>query len=113
MSLTLTQTAYDRLILEHVPDGIRTDYSGRGMSGTTCVGYTGGDPSEFEFDLAVEIALAELDLDRSYLTVEDLRDYVTMLASSRREDSMGLGSIIYWTRLEVAEDFVPAEDDDY
>jgi len=81
-------------------------YSGRGMYGASCVGYVGDDPILFAFDLA--LATAGCDRDDPLLP-SDLRDELEHIGNPC-SDSMGMGTIWYWTRVTVAEDV--SEDDE-
>ncbi len=101
MSTTITQPqikaivdAYDRLS----PDGDATpvtDYSGRGMYGATCLGFTVRDP----FTLGVAIGQCTGD-DNDQLS----EDLVYTFASGARTDSMGLDAIVYWPSITVDDE---------
>jgi hypothetical protein len=71
-------------------------YSGRGMYGKYCLGITHSHPVEVITTL-FSVAL-EFDWTR-----EELVDLCNMLESSRT-DSMGLSTIIYWSKLELTAD---------
>lgn len=83
----ITDTMYD---LGMEPDGVRTDYSGRGMYGRTCFGIDiDGAAAGFTFKLGVALAAnhPELAEELSYETVAT--------------DNMGLGTIVYWPNVTV------------
>lgn len=61
---------------------LRFDYSGRGMYGERCLGFTGSVGDLFQF----AVRLAELDQDLA----TDLGD------AGMRSDSMGRSEIFYW-----------------
>ena len=85
MANTLTSDQMDDLYdAAHTVDGeIRTDYSGRGMFGDTCVGIVLKDEGDlFQFARLLDDDLAEL-LDNP------------------RWDSMGLREIAYWPGCSV------------
>lgn len=65
----------------------RTDYSGRGMYGKTCVGVTGDTAKLVHFVLLV----GEKDLDFAL-------DNLTNMS----QDSMGLDTIFYWPQLNAS-----------
>jgi hypothetical protein len=97
---TLTREEYTSLRDRF--DGVRADYSGRGMYGDACLAYTGDEPYLFVFDLAE--LLAERDSDDP--SPSDIRYELSSLSASG--DSMGRGSVIYFTGIDVE----PGDDDD-
>ncbi|MFI5783542.1 hypothetical protein [Nocardia sp. NPDC051570] len=83
--------------------GLHTDYSGRGMNGTGCVGFstdTPGAATAIAFELAC--ALAEQEEGLGY-DLDAVREYLTELTGSQHCESLGRGLITYWTGLRVAE----------
>lgn len=100
-------------------DAIRDNYSGRGMYGDTCLGFT--------LDSTAQIATLSAELCRqamfdatgvtvgSAVTAEDAVagvetdaetgiDIVVNLFDAAREDSMGRGVIVYFPGWELVED---------
>lgn len=79
----------------------RTSYSGRGMFGSSCVGFTtgeyGGAADLAKFVLAVSQALGS--------------DVAVQIADATRTDSMGRGVIYYFPGV-VAEGWSDDEDED-
>ena len=78
---------------QEVEGSVRTDYSGRGMYGDSCVGIVASDLLE------LGAAISRLVED------EELRDE---LISNSRTDSMGYDTIAYWPRVTCND----AEDED-
>jgi len=77
------------------PEDVRTDYSGRGMFGRTCVGIVGDTNTLVDFVKAVvEDAVAE-DFTDDVLT--GLYEEI----STVQTDSMGTRSVFYWPRITV------------
>lgn len=74
---------------------IRDDYSGRGMYGDACFGVVIDSHRDSN---RLFLVLGELCLSPSGAgnTDEDLGDKVWELAGAAREDSMGLGTILYF-----------------
>lgn len=102
--ITIPASVIEALAYNHDEEDIRTDYSGRSMYGRTCLGYTGGDPVMFTFNLAVEMVRADLEAEESedepevYAVQEKLADL-----GEPRTDSMGRGAIFYWPGVTVGE----------
>lgn len=86
-------------------EDVRTDYSGRGMYGRTCIGFTGENPTVFVTAL-VSAALVREQGDGVTVwdTVEALGDL-----GRAGSDSMGLDRITYWPGLQL--DALQLEDD--
>lgn len=85
---------------------IRTDYSGRGMYGRTCIGVVGSDPILFAFQLAVLIARGEAGLEDGeddQLTPFDIRSALEEIGAPST-DSMGYQTIHYWPNITVDTD---------
>lgn len=75
----------------------RIDYSGRGMYGKTCVGFTTDNPIKFAMTLATILALSERDADDSGATYEGIYWYDL----NPRTDNMGFDTIVYFTNWSV------------
>lgn len=70
-------------------EDFRPDYSGRGMYGKTCIGYTGEYPFYFAARLAYLLNDGdEMDANDLVYAIEGLPECST--------DSMGRGTIYYW-----------------
>lgn len=95
MALTISNELLEE-IAQEVDGSTRTDYSGRGMYGSTCVGIVASDL------LQLGAAIARVVEDN-----DELRDE---LLSNSRTDSMGYDTIVYWTRVTCSD--APDEDDD-
>ena len=67
---------------------VRTDHSGRGMYGKTCVGVTGTVRGLLEMIVSIT------DDDR------ELAEHLTEVST----DSMGLSTIYYWTKITVKDE---------
>jgi hypothetical protein len=104
MKVTLTPAQIDDLreiFFEHgvIEDEneFRTDYSGRGMYGDTCLAITTNGSAGLETGLMMAMAIAEYNVDN-----EDREDFEPILIDwffDGRTDSMGLGMVHYWPRL--------------
>lgn len=94
--LTVTpKTLFD--LQQFEPDSeIRTDYSGRGMYGRTCVGYVGSDVIMFAFRLAVTLA-EQINDPAELFDVEDMLERM----GDPSTDSMGYSTIYYWPNITV------------
>jgi hypothetical protein len=69
-----------------------TGYSGRAMYGTTCCGFEGSfNPTQLGF--VISQVLGEDDFDLAHWMVSNVRT-----------DSMGLGVIVYFPRLECSDE---------
>lgn len=91
MKTNITRDELDEL--EHELDlEARTDYSGRGMYGDTCIG--------FDVDSLAE--LVRIGAVAQQLFGDDNPELVHALARGARTDSMGLGSIVYWPGISLA-----------
>ncbi len=82
-------------VLGNIMDAYRTDYSGRGMYGSTCVAveYEQGHEWDVFNALREELPIWEED-SPEYNLVE------AMLDNKPETDSMGLGMIMYWPRVK-------------
>lgn len=74
-----------------------TTYSGRCMYGARCLAViTGGDDDRTTFELGMRLAVE--------LHAAGADDLVELLGDERTsQDSMGLGSVIYWPDVEAIE----------
>jgi hypothetical protein len=86
-------------VLEEFFDDVRTEYSGRGMYGSNCLGIVTGDSG---FSLAQTLMEAREEADEADEDVRELLD--AMLSREPRTDSMGLDTIYYWPGIQVEED---------
>ena len=78
----------------------RTDYSGRGMYGKGCVAFTFDRGSSLVIGAA--LALVAADWDRNNPGKEEVyADLVKSITSHSRQDSMGLGSVVYFPGLHL------------
>lgn len=105
MKLTLTTDEWNDLESEH-GEHMRADYSGRGMWGEECLGYTGPEPMLFALDLAC--VLAERDGDGQ--DMDTVRQVLVDTVGHPVTDSMGLGTIVhYWPNIAVTDEAKPDE----
>jgi hypothetical protein len=104
--ITLDHKEFNQL--DDLHDGLRRDYSGRGMYGDTCLGYVGSEPHLFMHDLAV--LLVERDSD-GVVTADEIRYEMENTIGSPSTDSMGLDGIYYFPSVAV-EPLGDDEDDD-
>ena len=83
------------------------DYSGRGMYSKSCYGFTIDQfTSPADAMLRVICNLAE----NSTLEPEETLEFLQKLSKSRaNQDSMGLGSIVYFQNLEMPDDLEEEE----
>ncbi|WAB09251.1 hypothetical protein SEA_LITTLEMUNCHKIN_75 [Gordonia phage LittleMunchkin] len=86
-------------------EDVRTDYSGRGMYGKTCIGYTGENPAAFIAALVTAV------MTREQNDTIDAVELIEALGQIGRPgvDSMGLSTITYWPSLHL--DPLQSEDD--
>lgn len=93
-------------VLERADIAYRSDYGGRGMMDARCIGidvspYGQGETS-FAIVAQIMVAAVEIDYqDNEHDGEPVMIDMCARLMRETREDSMGLGSIIYWPRLVV------------
>ncbi|ATL65102.1 hypothetical protein [Nocardia terpenica] len=100
---TINQAAL-HTIADAYDAGLHTAYSGRGMYGTGCVGFstdTSGAATAIAFELACALAEQEEGEDYDVIAV---RDYLGELTGSQYCESLGRGLITYWTGLRVAQE---------
>jgi hypothetical protein len=71
---------------------LRTDYSGRGMYGQTCIGFVTDDEMSLGMDLIIYLKDAGMD---------DVIDIFRNAGSQM--DSMGLSTIVYFPSISVEE----------
>lgn len=81
-----------------IEDEVRTDYSGRGMFGRSCLAYTGGSPTEFTAALALVILQSRGGEEGAWELFEVIGEI-----GDGSHDSMGRGSITYWPHITVTE----------
>lgn len=77
----------------------RSDYSGRGMYGATCIGFVIDSQSVMALGIAIAHALdevARLERLRASDDESDVDELAAAFARGVREDSMGLQSIVYF-----------------
>lgn len=84
------------------------DYSGRGMYGATCLSYRpheeeGSSVGEAQFEMAVVFGTLDLDDDDVYEVIERIRWELGDIGAPQ-QDSLGLGSVYYWPRIQVEGD---------
>lgn len=98
-------TADQLEILENAADDLRADlradYSGRGMYGKACVGFDldrGTGPAEFAMRLAM------------YLVDNGEEDLAELMSEDVAQDSMGLGSIVYFPRVQAPREEEEADE---
>lgn len=96
--LTVTAEMISTLTQFHDEDEIRTDYSGRGMYGRTCLGYTGEDVIMFAFHLAITLTETARMHEPELFDVEE---YLIMMGNPSM-DSMGRSTIYYWPNVTLA-----------
>lgn len=85
-------------------DGIRPDYSGRGMYGETCLGITFDDYGQLATFLVELTGLfAETTMDDEEPCVYDVIQPARDLARKLRTDSMGYQVIAYWPGIEIED----------
>jgi hypothetical protein len=92
----LIDAMLDLDMIDHEDDA-RDDYSGRAMYGSTCIAFRSngdlGGIMRFAYNLREALDSAELD----DLDVEDF-------LSSARQDSMGLGTVLYFPSITVEKE---------
>ncbi|SKY23935.1 Uncharacterised protein [Mycobacteroides abscessus subsp. bolletii] len=85
---------------EEVGAQVRDDYSGRGMSGNTCIGVVIGN---LRFLPAITAELAYIVAELSgYDGVTALTEFLWELPTET--DSMGRSTIVYWPNVRLATD---------
>lgn len=93
MKVSIPNGMYQELAGDFDLDGedcVRPDYSGRGMYGRTCVAYDGDEKMRFAYRLA--LLVAELEEE----PIENVMERMDPAS-----DSMGLGTIWYWSWITV------------
>jgi hypothetical protein len=101
-TLIISTSELDTLtdILNIDGNDIRTDYSGRGMYGNTCLGIVLGDGvTPIQVGVALVEALTADSDDQD--SVESAWQTANTIAGRARMDSMGLGSIVYFPGVTV------------
>jgi hypothetical protein len=96
--MKVNQALFDKIIeLFEAADLEPRSYSGRGMSGSTCLGCSYDDNCvDIVIDIFDIILSNVIDFDDSF--DEDVYKILTALRGSKT-DSLGRGSIIYWPRI--------------
>jgi hypothetical protein len=91
----------------------RSDYSGRAMYGKRCIGIDGGVADCHKVIAEVIHSIMDEVIDSQDSQVrEEARDVIDVLMSYR-QDSMGLGMILYWPNAEdIDENGDAFEDED-
>lgn len=77
----------------------RNDYSGRGMYGATCVGFTCSNVNRALMEFGGFVVVNGADLD----------DFIFCLSTDR----LGYGAIVYFTSIEDESEDCEDEDEDY
>lgn len=73
-------------------------YSGRGMYGEQCLGFTVSNPLQFMFELGKVARTIENDEDdHLYSIIEDMERQIN-------QDSMGMSSIVYFPRVKLTSE---------
>jgi hypothetical protein len=86
-------------------DNIRTDYSGRGMAGDTCLGIVVDDytnATQVGAALMMLVLAEKQAADDDFDILYDGDDLLEVLGRTRT-DSMGLDQIVYWPNITVAD----------
>lgn len=99
MSETITVEDFVEM-LEDSGYEARTDYSGRGMRGDTCIGYiVNSETSESEIvaDLMINIMESAADLEEA---INRGYEFARLLKSAKT-DSMGRDTIVYFPRMKT------------
>jgi hypothetical protein len=84
-------------------DQVRWDYSGRGMYGRTCFGFTGNQRNLVAFALGLGYESRAQEDDPSEEVEFTQGDAISFLAAVRT-DSMGLDTIFYFPGVEVEQE---------
>jgi|SRR3954465_9863869 len=90
---------YDLSCLSDQEVEMRTDYSGRGMYGKTCVGFT----TDSAIQLAMAIATTLADLARYAYDDGNQPTYPEWFELHTATDSMGRSTIVYFPNWQLAE----------
>lgn len=80
---------------EDYDDVIHEDYSGRGMFGDRCLGYSGVDEHVFSVGLALAVAGIEGEF-----SLADIAEAQYAIGAPQR-DSLGKGRIVYWPNVQI------------
>lgn len=102
----------EKSALQEILEGLQSlysfkirEYSGRGMYGRHCLSIVTDHHSVHSFELALQLGRAAADSGR----FDEVEDAI----SDTREDSMGLGTVIYWPSIPyVKGDDSDDEEDD-
>lgn len=101
MPKILSRDAAAELVGEFEED-VRLGYSGRGMYGEACVGYTGENLPLFSAKLAYALAQQD-DPEIEDMAAHELLDAIADLPDAST-DSMGRGIIYYWPGIRCEEE---------
>lgn len=98
--ITLTRDQFGRIgeLLDLDGDAVRTEYSGRGMYGSHCVGFVVNRGDEVAVGVAIATILAEDAGDEDY---EDALCDALDIARRANTDSMGHDTIVYFPGVAV------------
>jgi hypothetical protein len=97
----LTDSGVFSVIAECHSDDVRENYSGRGMYGATCVGFTGSvaDLVAFVIDVAEVVAFQKEHDGKVDPDLEIIQRHLCDVEI----DSMGRDSIFYWPTIQTDE----------
>lgn len=90
-------------ILEDADLNVRS-YSGRGMYGRKCLGVSCDSESYKDMMEAILDGVAQAASQDNWSVVDDVKEAMRNL----QQDNLGMGTIVYWPRVEYAE----GEDDE-
>lgn len=77
-------------ILEEAGFELYANYSGRGMYGRKCFGIITSNPAKSTMDLVITL------LDSQYSDIEYIRDLVSVMQQTVRQDALGDEFIVYF-----------------
>lgn len=98
MTLTAKQSQAIRLACENLEFKLDTEYSGRGMFGRICFGFSTNAPGA-ELKFAVEMLQNIKDIEEK----DDVMDILERMSECACSDSLGLDTIYYYTRLQWSD----------
>jgi hypothetical protein len=111
MDTTLPRSLFDQAMetagLD--PTALHTDYSGRAMYGATCPALYLDSPAEAYAFMATLGVASQAGVDQVYDDGVAEAEAVVAVAKATRQDSMGLGIVIYWPGLHL-DDWEGVED---
>lgn len=103
ISAELTDTLFE--MVSDYEDIRPSIYSGRGMYGKVCIGFTGNPNELMDFFEDVAVRCAEYDNDNDIEWEDSLLNEWRKVRRSRSSDSMGYDTIIYFSNAEPSEKF--------